>query len=65
MPIDRNAVGVQMEGVVDAKLTISPEDAVAANTGDVPNLWLPGFTNAMLCAAAVTENDCDTGSAAA
>ena len=65
VPVVRNAVGMHTEGVVDAKPTFNPDEAMAARTGVVPNAWLPGLLNVMLCVAAVTENDCVTGVAAA
>ena len=65
VPVPRNAFGVQIPGVVDAKLTGSPELAVAVKLGVVPKLWLPGLGKEIVCVALVTENDCETGIAAA
>ncbi|MDH4050271.1 MAG: hypothetical protein OEU93_01750 [Rubrivivax sp.] len=53
---------VQTAGVEDAKLTASPDDAVADKAkGGVPSAWLPGDTNVMLCAALATVNVRATG----
>ena len=65
IPVVSREVGEQTEGVVDTNATESPEDAVAVKLKPPVSSWLPGFTNVTVCAAAVTENDCDTGSAAA
>ena len=46
---------VQTLGVVEAKLTASPELAVAASAGGVvPSVWLPGEAKLMVCAPAPT-----------
>jgi hypothetical protein len=55
----------QMAGVVEAKLTASPElaDAVRANAGR-PKLTLPGWGNEIVCAMGATVKLCVTGVAA-
>jgi hypothetical protein len=39
----------QTPGVVDVKVTMSPELAVAVSIGDVPKVWVPGFANVIVC----------------
>ena len=55
---------VQMPVVVEAKLTVRPELALAASAGGaVPRVWLPGEVKVMVCAvsgAATTWKFCDT-----
>ena len=42
---------VQTGVVVDARATTSPDEAVATSAGGaVPNVWLPGEANVMVCA---------------
>ena len=41
-------VMVQMPGVVELKLTASPELAVAERVGVVPKFWGPGFAKVMV-----------------
>ena len=56
---------VQTAGVLDAKLTKSPELALAINAaGVVPSVWLPGDTKVMVCAPAATAKLFVTGAAA-
>ena len=64
VPVDKNAVGVQMDAVVELKVTARPEVAVAAKLGVAPNVWLPGLVKVIVCDAAATVNDCVTGPAA-
>ena len=58
---------VQILLVVEAKLTIRPELAVAESASGVPTVWAPGLANAMVWAirAALTVMLFETGVAAA
>jgi len=47
-------VTVHTDGVAEAKLTGSPESAVADSVGVVPKSCAPGLANVMTCVAAVT-----------
>ena len=58
---------VHMVCVVDAKLTVSPELAVAESVSGVPTVCAPGFAKVIVCAisAGLTVKLCMTGVAAA
>jgi hypothetical protein len=55
----------QTTGVVEAKLTVSPEVEEAESVSGVPTVWTPGLLNVMVCACPFTVKLCDTGVAAA
>jgi hypothetical protein len=57
---------VQMDVVVEEKVTASPEDAVALRTnGLVPNVWSEGPANAIVWLPGATAKVSLTGGAAA
>ena len=58
-------LAVHTLGVVDAKETVRPEVEVAVKAaGVVPRFWLPGAMKVMVCAAATTVKEFETGTAA-
>jgi hypothetical protein len=56
---------VQTEDVVEAKLTVRLEEAVAESVNCVPPYWGPGLSKLMVCALALTVKLRVTGVAAA
>jgi hypothetical protein len=57
---------VQTAVVVDAKLTVKPEEAVALTpNGEVPNAWFDSVPKLIVWLACVTEKLWFTGTAAA
>ena len=57
---------VQTPGVVDARVTVRPEDDVATSAiGAEPKVWFPGEAKVMVCGVGATEKLCWTSVAAA
>ena len=54
----------QTEVVVEAKLTVKPELAVAESVSGVPTFWAAIAPNVMVCASPLTVNSWETGVAA-
>jgi hypothetical protein len=56
---------VQMEVVVEVKLTAKLELAVAESVSGVPTFWTPRGAKVMVCASPLTVKVCETAVAAA